>query len=118
MRLHTRATGCAPVLETAFGCVSAAQTSSPRGVPEGRSAGVVSRHHARRVVLDAAPIIAKPIAGYLAVALAVRCSAAAPNRSTVSSSRCLPTICIPTGRESRVIPAGTLIAGCPVRFAG
>jgi hypothetical protein len=41
-------------------------------------------------------------------------SYAAAARSTVTSSRCRPTICSPIGRPSLVNPAGTVAAGCPV----
>src|SRR5271154_1665175 len=45
-------------------------------------------------------------------------SNAAAAAKTVRSARWRPMICRPTGRPSSVHPAGTLAAGCPVRFAG
>src|SRR5271163_2212471 len=45
-------------------------------------------------------------------------SNAAEARNTIGSSRWRPTICRPTGKPSAVHPAGTVAAGCPVRFSG
>ena len=45
------------------------------------------------------------------------CSKACATRSTVASSKCLPTIIIPTGSPS-ASPAGTEQAGCPLTSNG
>ncbi len=46
-----------------------------------------------------------------------KASTAAPTRSIVASSKCLPITCTPIGNPSFVSPQGTLIPQIPARLA-
>src|SRR5918912_2103925 len=50
------------------------------------------------------------------VCQSVTCWYASPTRSTIASSKGLPTICMPIGRPAFEKPQQTLAAGRPVRF--
>ncbi len=61
--------------------------------------------------------IARPEHRHRSHAVACAASMAAPTRSIVDSSKCLPSTCTPMGRPSFVVPKGTLMPQMPASEA-